>query len=197
MVYSLKPDVLQQTKIVSGILSFFRWTHVMVIGDTAKPQLVYDFVKSLELLNPILMTVGILIDTWNSKDVAGKLAQVKKIDTPAIVLICENSRSHKVLIEAEELGLFNGDRAWIVSHAIVEAVSDLKRIQTGLLGMRLRNSCNSTEYSSLRDLLYDGLMVYVHAQKSFINEKGTIPSRKHPSCYGDVGNMDRDTAFFR
>lgn len=199
MVYSLKPDILQQTNIVSGILFFFRWTHVMVIGDKTKPQMVTEFVKSLEVSNPILITVVHIIDTSNSQDVTEKLAQVKKTDASAIVLICEAYQAHKVLIEAEDLGLFNGDRAWIVSETIAEGLSDITRIPTGLLGIRLRRTCNSTVYTPLRDVVYDSLMVYISAQESFINTEETISPRKHSSCYGDIGNMDSkgNTALFR
>jgi hypothetical protein len=186
----MKPKTYEQTSVISGILSFFRWNHVVVISDKTEPQPVREFVKRLEILNSILTVIIELIDISNDKDVAEKLSNVKKSDTTVIILHCSASQVKIVLHSAEDLGLLDGARAWIVTESITEDSSGISRLPAGLLGVRLHRSCDFTMHTSSHDLLYDSLVVYAHAQTSFINTKGMISPSTLSSCYGDMRNRN-------
>lgn len=192
----MKPAPDQQINVISGIISLYQWTHIAVISSQPSGVFVSKLTQRLQQSNKHLHIS--MTETTDHTELRVLMSDVKKSHTSVIILDCPVPMVEPIMHSAQDMGLFNGDRAWIVTESITEGSSGISLLPAGLIGIRLRRSCDSAMSTSLHDVLYDGLMVYAHAQKSFIDKRITSPSNR-PSCYGDIGStsISESTSFFR
>lgn len=195
-MFSMKPAPDQQINAINGIVSLYQWSHITIISTPPSRTFVSKLTQRIQQSNKKLQVN--IIEFTNETEITALLNDFKKSHTSVVILDCPITMVEHFMLMAKDMGLMNGDRAWIVTESITEASSGIiSRLPGGLIGIQLRRSCDSAMSTSSQDMLYDALMVYAHAHKTF-KDRGMSPSNRS-SCYGDINSSSvmENTAFFR